>query len=85
MTTALSSDISDAESAAREGDEKMNATTTKTFEIVNTCSGHSFGTWEANSAAEALDKYASDAGYESFDEACKVASGDDIEAREVTE
>lgn len=55
----------------------------KSFEIVNTKSCHSFGTWEAKSAAEALDAYASDAGYQDFADACKVASGDDIEAREV--
>ncbi len=54
----------------------------KSFEIVNTRSGHSFGTWEAETAQAALDKYASDAGYANFSDACRVASGDDIEARE---
>ncbi len=57
----------------------------KSFEIINTRSGHSFGTWEAESAEAALDSYASDAGYQDFADACKVASGDDIEAREVEE
>ena len=55
----------------------------KSFEIVNTTSGYTLGIWEAESAEDALDMYASDAGYESFEDACKVASGDDIEAREV--
>ena len=55
----------------------------KNFEIVNTRSGHSFGTWEAMSAQAALDAYAYDAGHVDFADACRVASGDDIEAREV--
>lgn len=54
----------------------------KSFEIVNTKSGANMGTWEAESAEAALDKYAQDAGYESFADACKVASGDNIEATE---
>ena len=54
----------------------------KSFEIVNAKSGHYFGNWEAESAEAALDKYAQDAGYADFADACKVASGDDIEALE---
>jgi hypothetical protein len=54
-----------------------------TFEIVNRTTGHNFGTYEGDTAEQALDAYAMDAGYASFADACEVASGDDIEARAV--
>ena len=54
----------------------------KSFEIV--ASGVSMGVWTAETAEAALDMYAKDAGYESFADACKVASGENVEAVDVT-
>jgi len=51
----------------------------KKFEIVNTLSGHSFGVYTADSAEDALDLYAQDAGYIDFADAQTVAPAENGE------
>ena len=55
----------------------------KVFEVVNVNSGHSFGYIAAESEKEALDLVSKDAGYESYEEACTIAGGDDLAAEEI--
>jgi len=47
----------------------------KTYNITNKISGTDFGNFEVNNEAEALDAYAREAGYESFDLACAAIEG----------
>jgi len=47
-----------------------------------------FGNWSANTQAEAQDKFASDAGYKSWNDMCERADefgGNSVEIREVME
>ena len=53
----------------------MTSTTTKTFALYSKTTGHSFGEWEATSAADAMDQMEEQAG-EALDRS-------DIECREV--
>lgn len=53
-----------------------------TYEITNTSSGHSFGTFDADSEQGALEALAKDAGYKSYADMRKVAPGDDIRVSE---
>lgn len=50
-------------------DQKM----TKLFQIENTASGIVLGSYEAETAAAALDLMAQDAGYADYAEACEAA------------
>lgn len=43
------------------------------YQIVNTLSGHDFGTFDADTEMEALEALARDAGYASHEEAQQVA------------
>ena len=53
----------------------------RNYQITNTTSGANLGTYAASSAAEALDKMAQDAGYESQAAALAVTGGDGSDLR----
>lgn len=55
------------------------------YQVENTTSGHIFGTFEAETPEQALDKMAQDAGYKDFAAACEVAPGDDVVAYEINQ
>lgn len=52
-----------------------------TYKII--ANGTDMGTYEAATEAEALEAYARDAGYETWEAACEVASGEGVKAVEV--
>lgn len=54
------------------------------YEIINHLSGHNFGIYEADSEQEALEIMAKEAGYNSYKEACEVASPNGIQVNHLT-
>lgn len=47
----------------------------KTWRVYNMVTGHDFGFFDGETAADALDAFARDAGYENFAESCSVGFG----------
>lgn len=45
------------------------------YHIYNSRSGHYLGSYRATDEAEALEEMARDAGYRTFDEACRFSNG----------
>lgn len=49
----------------------------KTWRVYNILTGHDFGFFDGETAEEALDAFARDAGYKNFAESCGVGFGSD--------